>query len=114
MKRGQNLTSSSAKDFMSKRRKISYDTFRNLQRNPDKDCQTVTWLDCDSSTERGKKVVDRLKCKACVKFRARLVSNKYFSVKWIVGAESPNSSFEIISTSLKILEMHCDITPYTS
>lgn len=51
-----------------------------------------TWLDCDSMASNRKKVVNKLKCKVCTKFKARIESCKYFSSKWIDGAESVRTS----------------------
>lgn len=55
--------------------------------------KTMAWLDCDSSSNKGsKKTVERLKCKVCVMYKAKLASSKYFSDKWIVGAGSVRTS----------------------
>ena len=50
--------------------------------------QTMTWLDCSSKKERGKKVVVQLKCKVCSDFVEKHQREKNFSEKWIVGADS--------------------------
>ena len=52
----------------------------------------MTWLDCESLIVKGKKMVERLKCKICLKYKSRLVTCKYFSDRWIVGAESLRTS----------------------
>ena len=54
----------------------------------DKDCQTMMWLDCETETEAGMKVVTNLKCRLCSKYRDQIVGRKNFSDKWITGADS--------------------------
>ena len=48
----------------------------------------MTWLDCETETEAGTKVVTTLKCRLCSKYRDRIVGRKNFSDKWITGADS--------------------------
>ena len=82
MKRCQDL------DFMSKRWKISYNTFRNWQCNLDKDCQMLMRLDCDSSTEKVKKFVDWLNARCVWNSEPDWLVINTSVIKWIVGAES--------------------------
>ena len=49
----------------------------------DKDCQTVTGLDCDTEMQAGKK----LRCSICTKFKTAIVTRRNFSERWIAGAE---------------------------
>ena len=48
----------------------------------------MSWLDCSTEYEGGKKVVSRLKCRVCSEFVDRIRGSKNFSDKWIVGADS--------------------------
>ena len=50
----------------------------------DRLCQTVSWLDCDTRVIGGKRVVTKLKCKMCTKFKPRISGRKYC----IEGADS--------------------------
>ena len=70
------------------RQRVDYATFQKWQRDLDREYQTLSWLDCSTEKERGKKVVDKLKCKACSEFVDRIRSRKNFSDKWVVGADS--------------------------
>ena len=38
--------------------------------------------------KEGKRIVDRLKCKVCLKYKSRIESRKIYSDKWLVDAES--------------------------
>ena len=49
----------------------------------DEDCQTMTWLEYETDTEAGMKVVTNLNCQLCSKCRDRIVGRKNFSNKWI-------------------------------
>ena len=71
-----------------KRRRVAYTTFQKWQRELDREYQTMSWLDCSSEYENGKKVVSQLKCKVCCKFVERIRASKNFSDKKIVGADS--------------------------
>ena len=46
-----------------KKRSVSYSTYVKWRREFDKECQTISWLDCDVTGKEGKRIVDRLKCK---------------------------------------------------
>ena len=70
------------------KRRVDYATFQKWQRDFDREYQTMSWLDCSTEKERGKKVVDKLNCKVCSEFVDRIRSRKNFSDKWIVGADS--------------------------
>ena len=71
-----------------KKRRVSYTTFQKWQSDLDREYQTMSWLDCSSEYEAGKKVVSQLKCKVCSEFVDRFRGSKNFSDKWIVGADS--------------------------
>ena len=85
MKRSQD---ESATCSTTKKRRVEYATFQKLQRDLDREYQTMTWLDCSSEKERGKKVVVQLKCKVCNDFVEKIRGSKNFIEKWIVGADS--------------------------
>ena len=68
------------------KKRVTYSAFTKWKRDLDKECHT---LNCESLIVKGKKMVERLKCKICLKYKSRLVTCKYF---WIVGAESLRTS----------------------
>ena len=74
------------------KRRVTYNTFTKWKRDLDKDCQTVTWLDCEMITVNGKKTVTKLKCKLCIRCVVKLRGCKYFSSKWINSAQSIRTS----------------------
>ena len=74
-----------------KKRSVSYSTYVKWRRQFDKERQTISWLDCDV-TGKGKRTVDRLKCKVCLKYKSRIESKRNYSDKWLVGAESVRTS----------------------
>ena len=67
---------------------VDYATFQKYRYDFEHEYQTMLWLDCSTKKERGKKVVDKFKYKACSEFMDRIRSRKNFSDKWIVGADS--------------------------
>ena len=89
MKRAGALISSAPE---AKKRRVSYDTFTKWQRDYDRELQTLTWLDCQSEFDHGKKVVTKLSCSVCAKYRDKIKGRKNFSDKWIMGAESLRTS----------------------
>ena len=74
------------------KKRVTHATFTKWQRDLDRDCQTMTWLDCETMTESGKKVVEKLKCKVCTEFVDKIRGRKNFSDKWICGADSVRTS----------------------
>ena len=74
------------------KKRVTHDTFAKWQRDLDRDCQTMTWLDCETGTESGKKIVEKLKYKVCTEFVDRIRGRKHFSDKWICGADSVRTS----------------------
>ena len=78
MKRAKGLSIS-----MEKKRKVMYVTFERWKHKFDKDCKTITWLDCESSVEVGTKVVRKLKCTVCMKFQSSILYKRNFSDNWI-------------------------------
>ena len=58
MKRASSLGETSAPE--AKERKVAYATFNKWKAEMDKECQTVTWLDCDMEAQAGKRFVTKL------------------------------------------------------
>ena len=53
----------------------------------------MTWLDCETTIDGGAKVVTKLKCRVCTKYKERIVGRKNFNDKWITsGADSVRTS----------------------
>ena len=71
-----------------KKRSMDYSTYVKWRHEFDKECQTISWLDCDVTGKEGKRIVDRLKCKMCLKYKSRIESRRNYSDKWLMGAES--------------------------
>ena len=90
IKRASSLGEASAPE--TKKRKVTYATFKKWKAEIDKECQTVTWLDCDMEAQAGKRFVTKLRCSTCTKFKMEIVSRRNFSERWIAGAESVRNS----------------------
>ena len=54
----------------------------------DQEHHTVSWLDCDTIADGGKRIVKCLKCSVCSKFKVSIIGRCNFSEQWIVGADS--------------------------
>ena len=77
MKRsGQSSSSDASAPLESKKRKIAYSTYQKWKTELDRDCQTITWLDCDTEVSGEKKIVTRLRCAVCSKFKASIATRK--------------------------------------
>ena len=87
MKRAKSSSASAEK-----KRKVTHVTFEKWRREFDKDCKTVTWLECESCVEAGTKAVRKLKCAVCTKFRSSILHKRNFSDNWISGANSVRTS----------------------
>ena len=74
------------------KRSVAHSTFLKWRGELDKEFQTISWLDCEVRNERVKKVVTKLKCKACIRFESKIVGRRNYSNKWIVGADSVRTS----------------------
>ena len=85
MKRESSSGEASAPE--AKKRKVTYATFKKWKAEMDKDCQTVTWLDCDTEMQAGKRFVMKPRCSICAKFKMGIVTRRNFSERWIAGAE---------------------------
>ena len=64
--------STAAEGEPAQKRSVTYETFKKWRTDLDRDHQTVSWLDCDTVSEGRKKVVQRLKCSVCSKFKASI------------------------------------------
>ena len=67
---------------------MACETFKKWQRDFDRESCTMTWLDCDTAAEGGKKVVEKLKCKVCTRFADNISCIRNSATKWIVGTDS--------------------------
>ena len=92
MKRSGQSSSSDESAPESKKRKVAYSTYQKWKTELDHDCQTITWLDCDTEVSGEKKIVTRLRCAVCSKFKASITTRRNFSEKWLWGAESVRTS----------------------
>ena len=75
-----------------KKRAVAHATFVKWKAEMDKECQTMSWLDCEVTTEGAKKIVGKLRCKVCVRFKSKIASRRNYSDKWVVGADSVRTS----------------------
>ena len=67
--------------------------FQKWKVDLDHECQTMSWLDCDTELDLGtQKVVRKLRCSVCTKFKANIASRRNFSEKWLCGADSLRTS----------------------
>ena len=74
------------------KRSVTHSTFLKWRGELDKEFHTISWLDCEVRNERVKKVVTKLKCKACIKFQSKIAGRRNYSNTWIVGADSVRTS----------------------
>ena len=58
----------------------------------DKECQTVTWLDCETEVRWSKMSVMQLRCSICTEFKTSIATRRNFSERWISGADSVRTS----------------------
>ena len=75
-----------------KKTKVAFLTYQKWKTELDRDCQTVTWLYCDTELSGRKSLVSKLRCTVCTKFKATIESRRNFSEKWLLGAESVRTS----------------------
>ena len=85
MKRASSLGEVSAQE--AKKRKVAYATFKKWKVEMDRECQTVTRLDCDTEVQASKRFLTKLRCSICTKFKMGIVSRRN-SVR--VGLIVPN------------------------
>ena len=75
-----------------KKRKRMYATFSKWKVDMDKECRTVTWLNCDTEVQASKRFVTKLRCSICTKLKMKLKGQRNFSERWITGAESVHNT----------------------
>ena len=75
-----------------KRRKVSLATYQKWKSELEKDCHTMSWLECVTSGVGARKMVDKLKCKVCIQFRSKIESRRNYSDKWVSGTDSVRTS----------------------
>ena len=92
MKRSDMSSSSDASAPEPKKRKVTYSTYQKWKAELDHDCQTVTWLECDTEVSGKKKIVTKLRCGVCAQFKERIATRRNFSEKCLLGAESVRTS----------------------
>ena len=61
-------TSTDGESGPATKRSVTHRTFLKWRGELDEEFQTISWLDCEVRNERVKKVVTKLKCKACIRF----------------------------------------------
>ena len=81
-------SSTSGTEAPAKQRKVKHETFKKWTNQYDQECQMITWLDCEMVLKGCMKVVVKLKCWLCTKYKDKIIGRKNFSDKWISGAES--------------------------
>ena len=65
----------------STKKRVTHKMFKKWQCDFDRECQTMTWLDCEIRKDGGKMFV-------CAEFVDKIRGKKNFSDKWISGADS--------------------------
>ena len=85
-------SSAEASTSDAKKRTVTYATYQKWKSELDRDCQIVSWLDCESKVVVGKRIVSKLRCSTCAKFKVKIASRRNFSNRWIVGADSVHTS----------------------
>ena len=71
-------SSDEASTSEAKKRKVTYATYQKWKSELDRDCQTVSWPDCESKVVAGKRIVSKLRCSTCAKFKAKIASRRHF------------------------------------
>ena len=74
------------------KRKVSHVTYMTWRGSMDRECSTMSWLDCEMQVSARKKVVSKLRCSVWCKFKERIVMRSNFSTRWIEGADSARTS----------------------
>ena len=67
-------------------------TYTKWKAEMDKDCQTMTWLECDTEIHSSRRFLTKLRCSVCAKFKASIATRRNFSERWISGADSIRNS----------------------
>ena len=75
MKRAAATAGASGSEPLAQRRKVKHGTYQKWVSQYDRNCQTMAWLDCDTAIERGVKLVTKLKCRVCAKYKDKIQIN---------------------------------------
>ena len=71
---------------------MSHATFLKWKVELDRECHTMSWLECETAGVGTRKSVVKLRCKVCTKFVAKIEGRRNYSDKWVVGADSVRTS----------------------
>lgn len=74
----------SSESCNTKRGKVSLATYHKWRMELDRECKTLSWLECRNQENCRK----AFKCKVCIQYHLSIESRRNFSNKWIVGADS--------------------------
>ena len=61
-----------------KKRKVVYSTYQKRKADLDRDCQTITWLNCDTEVSGKKKIVTRLRCDCVLQIQGDIAKKEKF------------------------------------
>ena len=75
-----------------KKRNVAYAAYQKLKTDVDRECLTVTWLDCNTELSGRKNIVTKFRCSVCAKFKTRIATRRNFCERWLRGAESVRTS----------------------
>ncbi|KAL5510177.1 hypothetical protein EMCRGX_G005677 [Ephydatia muelleri] len=75
-----------------KKSKVTVNTFKKWKTEMDKEHQTVKWLECDFEMVGTKRIVNKLRCVVCAKYKEWICCRRNYSDRWVVGAESVRNS----------------------
>ena len=63
-----------------KKRSVAYATYQKLKTDMDRECLTITWLNCDTELMSGRKnIVTKLRCSVCATFKTRIATKRNVS-----------------------------------
>ena len=103
MKRQSSSSQDDSATSSSKKRQVSFATFQKWKMELDRECKTLSWLDCETSGVGSKKSVVKLKCKVCVQYQTKIEGRRNYSDKWVFGAVPATSRTTPILTNMVML-----------
>ena len=59
--------------------KVQYSTFQKWKHEFDRECKTITWLECETIVE-GSKVVRKLKCIVCAMYQLQIFCTRNYRI----------------------------------
>lgn len=71
-----------------KRRKVRHETYKKWVADHDHECQTVSWLDCETKIDTETRFITKLKCRVCLMYKASIAGRRNYIDKWIQGADT--------------------------